>query len=351
MDSFFNQDFEEKKDSSMPRDKFFGIYRGIVEYNADPLISGRIKVRVPNVDGPLDDVQISDLNWAWPINIFGGGYHFGSVIVPIVGASVWVMYEEGNRNNPVYLGTWSSVPNTSQTFLRADKLPTFPVSMAQATESSWTAPSGSEFPIEAQNLVEHKPEHYVLFKSVKGATFSVEDRDEAEKLSIIDRSGQSLIFESFVTNEANNNNSSQRELKNSIDNTSLDISTLIKKEATIQLSDISGQSIKIQTQENNNNISISSNNTKIEISENNIFLETGNSKIHINSETGNVLITAKSLMIQSDTTKISGDLNISGNLLVGDNLLCNGNGLFSKEVLSNKEEGYKEPVKVSTPII
>jgi len=78
------------------RYKFFGLYRGRVENNNDPLGRGRVQVRVfPMMEG----IRKEDLPWAEPC-------WAGMLKVPAVGNWVWVMFQEGEITSPVWLG-WS----------------------------------------------------------------------------------------------------------------------------------------------------------------------------------------------------------------------------------------------------
>lgn len=104
--------------------KFPGVYRGIVKQNDDrptddggqaedeygPL--GRLRVLVPQVYG--ENVQEADLPWAWPCFPFGGTKKDqkpeGLVSIPRVGAQVWVMFEQGDMQSPVWLGTCYGAP-------------------------------------------------------------------------------------------------------------------------------------------------------------------------------------------------------------------------------------------------
>lgn len=119
--------------TSLPRLSFPGVYRGIVKQNDDrpnseggksddkygPL--GRLRVLVPVVHGV--DVQDDDLPWAWPCFPQGGimedGISQGMVAIPDVGAQVWVMFEQGDPQSPVWIGTCYGAPerNSNQTEL------------------------------------------------------------------------------------------------------------------------------------------------------------------------------------------------------------------------------------------
>lgn len=86
-------------------DTFFGNYRGQVISSADPLKAGRLQIRIyPMFSGAAD----SDLPWAIPADpLMGGIAGTGSLIIPEVGAHVWVFFEAGDFRYPVY---WAGAP-------------------------------------------------------------------------------------------------------------------------------------------------------------------------------------------------------------------------------------------------
>lgn len=77
---------------------FYGKYRGIVVSNQDPEKLGRVKINVPQVSGK----NIMEA-WAWPSGLVGGE-EFGSFFIPPKGASVWVTFENGDPNHPIWEG-------------------------------------------------------------------------------------------------------------------------------------------------------------------------------------------------------------------------------------------------------
>lgn len=86
--------------------KYFGKYRGIVVNNLDPLQIGRIQVQVPDA---LKDLVSS---WAMPCAPVGGRQS-GFFALPPVGAGVWVEFEQGDPNYPIWVGTfWGSAAET-----------------------------------------------------------------------------------------------------------------------------------------------------------------------------------------------------------------------------------------------
>lgn len=111
--------------------KYFGIYRGICHDIADPNNNNRIKVTCPQV------LYTNVSNWAYPllpvtsnsthanhtdqyttsatsVGTYGAhthtvtlnAAHSAHVTVPHVGQSVWVMFEGGDPNFPIWVGVF-----------------------------------------------------------------------------------------------------------------------------------------------------------------------------------------------------------------------------------------------------
>jgi uncharacterized protein involved in type VI secretion and phage assembly len=74
----------------------FGKYRGKVENNLDPYQQGRIQVSVPGV-------LPGTTNWAMPCVPFAGS-SVGFFAIPPQGANVWVEFEAGDPNRPIWSG-------------------------------------------------------------------------------------------------------------------------------------------------------------------------------------------------------------------------------------------------------
>ena len=76
-----------------------GLYRGTVRGNVDPDQLCRLQVAVP-------DAHTEIAHWATPCAPMGGARDFGAVVIPPVGANVWVMFEKGQPEHPVWMGTF-----------------------------------------------------------------------------------------------------------------------------------------------------------------------------------------------------------------------------------------------------
>ena len=80
--------------------RYYGKYRGFVVSNADPRKLGRLRLRVPSVLG--DAVT----GWALPCLPYGGLAGQGLFLLPEKGAQVWVEFEEGVLDAPIWVGTF-----------------------------------------------------------------------------------------------------------------------------------------------------------------------------------------------------------------------------------------------------
>jgi uncharacterized protein involved in type VI secretion and phage assembly len=76
---------------------YYGKYRGRVENNIDPERKGRIQVSVARVTGR------SVFNWAMPCVPYAGPGK-GFFAIPPRGASVWVEFEAGDPDRPIWSG-------------------------------------------------------------------------------------------------------------------------------------------------------------------------------------------------------------------------------------------------------
>jgi uncharacterized protein involved in type VI secretion and phage assembly len=82
--------------------KHYGKFRGTVLDNVDPERIGRVVAQVPDILG------LSPSTWAMPCAPFGGPLT-GLFAVPSIGAGVWIEFEQGDLNFPVWTGCyWGS---------------------------------------------------------------------------------------------------------------------------------------------------------------------------------------------------------------------------------------------------
>jgi hypothetical protein len=289
----------------LSRNKFDGFWRGRVEYNKDPLQLGRCKVRVWEIHGPEYEKMpdgtargssIEALPWARAAFGMGGGggaYDTGQFDVPPVGSNVWVFFERSEGDSPVYFGTYHDIAGqevdpVEDEYLTADppvdvvddsphqdytvedyygrkygtiysqwreeELPVQPPSMG-----TWYRPPGPQMPLESQEMVDHDPTIHILFKTPKGATLLAEEADGKEKVEFLDRVGQGLRMEGFVTIEDNVGNAEQRGLRSVYRGDQLDRLKTLNEETRIMLADLINQGLLISSRKGEERVKLISN--------------------------------------------------------------------------------------------
>jgi uncharacterized protein involved in type VI secretion and phage assembly len=144
--------------------RFYGKYRGTVVDNADPEKRGRLRVKVPSVLG--DEVVTG---WAMPCVPYGGAAGQGLFAIPEVEAGVWIEFEEGDLEFPIWVGTFWSKPGG---------------------EAEPPRPNGSD---GAEEGDVQDPPTCKIWKTLKGHTIQLEDKDGAEKILIADGANGHLV--------------------------------------------------------------------------------------------------------------------------------------------------------------
>jgi uncharacterized protein involved in type VI secretion and phage assembly len=137
-------------------EKFYGKYRGTVLNNVDPMQQGRLQVQVPDVAGLIPT------SWAMPC-VPVAGIQNGMMALPIIGSGVWVEFEQGNSDYPIWTGCfWGSAAEVPALALATPPgLPaiTFQTPLQNGvTVSDLPGPSGG-----------------IMLKSATGATLIVND--------------------------------------------------------------------------------------------------------------------------------------------------------------------------------
>lgn len=183
-----------KADPDNGKDAISGIYRARVESNLDPLHLGRVKVRIPQFHGIPSNQNPTALSnealpWAFPITMTGAGFNHGSCVVPETGDYVFVMFENGDRNSPVYLGGCYGIPTNAKDYGNKGDNP--------SAQSMWggkgwsSAPGMNEMPAEVYPVGD-SPNGKVIYKSPKGFVIMVNETDLSECLIICDNDNQQI---------------------------------------------------------------------------------------------------------------------------------------------------------------
>jgi uncharacterized protein involved in type VI secretion and phage assembly len=82
---------------------YYGKFRGVVTDNKDPLFTGRVRAKVPDVLGDEES------GWATACMPFAGS-GAGFFAIPDVGAGVWIEFEHGDPDYPICTGCWWGSP-------------------------------------------------------------------------------------------------------------------------------------------------------------------------------------------------------------------------------------------------
>jgi len=144
--------------------RYYGKYRALVVDNADPEQLGRLKLQIPSVLGE----QVVT-GWAMPCVPYGGDMNQGFLFIPEVGAGVWVEFEEGDLEFPIWVGTFWSKPGGDSELPKPND------------------PDGSE-----QASVQDPPTRKII-KTKKGHTIQFEDADGEERIIITDGEAENRI--------------------------------------------------------------------------------------------------------------------------------------------------------------
>jgi uncharacterized protein involved in type VI secretion and phage assembly len=136
--------------------RHYGKYRGTVINVEDPMRMGRIMAEVPQVYGMLPST------WAMPCVSFAG-IQSGEWAVPPLGAGVWMEFEQGDPNYPIWTGGyWGSAAE-----------PPAMAQLAPATVNHYVLQTTLQNTLQISDLP--GPTGGILLKTTTGAMISIND--------------------------------------------------------------------------------------------------------------------------------------------------------------------------------
>lgn len=135
---------------------YFGKYRGMVINNVDPMQQGRLMVQVPDVAG------LAPMNWAMPC-VPVAGIQNGMFALPLPGSGVWVEFEKGDPNYPIWSGCFWGSPAEVPALARLTPPLMQSITLQTALQNGITI---SDLP---------GPTGGIMLKSATGATLIVND--------------------------------------------------------------------------------------------------------------------------------------------------------------------------------
>jgi uncharacterized protein involved in type VI secretion and phage assembly len=136
--------------------KYYGKYRGMVLNNIDPMQIGRLQVQVPDVAGLIPTT------WAMPC-FPSTGKQMGFWSIPQIGTGVWVEFEQGDPDYPIWSGCWFGSPA---------EVPGIAL-LTQPPLSSFVLQTATQQTLQLSDLP--GPTGGILLKSATGALISITD--------------------------------------------------------------------------------------------------------------------------------------------------------------------------------
>jgi Type VI secretion system/phage-baseplate injector OB domain len=153
--------------------RFYGKYRGFVVNNRDPKRLGRLTLRIPSVLGS----EVTS-GWAIPCLPYGGQKNQGFLCIPDVGAGVWVEFEDGDLEFPIWVGTFWSEPGGES------EIPTLNEADGKERKNE---------PDSEGRKNEAKPPTRKILKTSKGHTIQFEDADREEMVTIVEATHKHVV--------------------------------------------------------------------------------------------------------------------------------------------------------------
>lgn len=185
---------------------FNAFYRGIVVDTHDPQKLGRVRVRIPALHGVPDSsasyLYDEELPWATPAIFPGAANDMGMFIVPEKGTRVLVSFELNDELHPIYFG---GIPTK--------------IGQEKQLGSEQGVFNGESVKVTTDDRISDikNGSEKIIYKSLKGATILLDDKDGKEYIKIIDQAGQQIIMqnegESLPRREGNVNPPSSASIK------------------------------------------------------------------------------------------------------------------------------------------
>lgn len=173
-----------KMDAAFDKPNYNAFYRGIVVDTHDPQDLGRVRIRIPSMHGmpgrSSSFLYDDELPWATPAIFLGAANDMGTFIVPEKGTRVIVSFELNDPNHPIYFG---GIPTK--------------IGYKKTINDTTGVFNGEEQDVlNDDRLSDIKTgSERVIYKSLKGATIVLDDRDGKEYIKIIDQAGQQIIMQ------------------------------------------------------------------------------------------------------------------------------------------------------------
>jgi len=151
--------------------RHYGKFRGTVINNVDPEQRGRIQAIVPDVQG------LTPTTWALPCVPIAGKQE-GVYMVPQIGAGVWIEFEQGDPDYPIWVGGfWGSFAEVPPAALAPPPIPPGQTIVIQSTlQNGIIISDATPVPVQAPVPAPAPPgTGGVVLSSTSGAMIVVND--------------------------------------------------------------------------------------------------------------------------------------------------------------------------------
>lgn len=159
-------------------------YRAYVESIDDPEHLGRVKVRIPMIQGKGTD--INELPWAYPACFTGLGNQVGQFMLPPVGSIVFVTFEYSDEHRPIYFG---GIP----TIYADGKKQSYGILINGGEAKEVTT---DDIPTEFTGS------QAIVYKAPTGAVFYFDNNDLNKKVVLKDDEGKGLLLINSTDSES-----------------------------------------------------------------------------------------------------------------------------------------------------
>lgn len=161
--------------------RWYGMYRALVSDNNDPKKWNRIRVECPEIYGAGNTSP-----WCEPVGLPGSDSYQGFSWVPEIGAVVWVMFEEGDSDYPLYTsGPW---------FDDTTGLPQHAKGDTDDSDSSSLTPKGKGAGFIPASTAQPQYPNCRVMKSVAGHMLEFDDTPGKERVQLFHKSGAHIEF-------------------------------------------------------------------------------------------------------------------------------------------------------------
>jgi len=158
----------------MQRDykRWYGIFRAVVVEVEDPMFLDRVRVRVPEVMGNT----VTD--WVWPKSAAANWSW-----KPIIGERVWVEFENGDIDRPLYSGSWYPLQGDSNER-------SLPPEVLADDKAAYTrtrvirSPAGHKILVKDPDPEDTAAQNGITIETVFGHKIDMADGDDDQKISI-----------------------------------------------------------------------------------------------------------------------------------------------------------------------